>query len=254
MLFDIVIPFGPNEKYLIHEQIKYTKENVIGYNNIYIITYDSTIQVDGCIMIDENIFEFKEFIINYFKQYHGKQNRNMWYYQQLLKLYAGYKIPSILDNYLVIDADVFFLKKTSFFENNKPIFTTSEEYHNPYFIHMNRLNSQFEKVYEKSGICHHMMFNKTYLNEIMQIVENTHNIEFWKAFILLVIEHCNYNIHYLESGASEYELYFNYMIKNYNDKIIIRDLKWQNCSSKEFNNIQHYIVNDYDYISICHHF
>ena len=30
------------------------------------------------------------------------------------------------------------------------------------------------------------------------------------------------------SGASEYEIYFNYMLKNHSDKIKIRELKWMN--------------------------
>jgi hypothetical protein len=253
MLFDIVIPLGPNEIDMIHEQIKYTKQNVIGFNNIYIISYDPTIQIDGCITIDEKIFDFKEFITDYFNQYDGKKNRNMWYYQQLLKLYAGIKIPTILENYLVIDADVFFLKPISFFQDERAIFTISGECHIPYFAHMKRLNEHFDKMFGKSGISHHMMFNKHYINEIIQMVENTHQIEFWKVFILAVLEHYTWKIEFEESGASEYELYFNYMIKNHSDKMLIRNLKWENCS-KRLKNLQNYIENGYDYVSICHYF
>ena len=35
--FDIVIPVGPNDKSIIEQQIKYTKKNIIGYRNIYLI-------------------------------------------------------------------------------------------------------------------------------------------------------------------------------------------------------------------------
>jgi len=35
MLFDIVIPLGPNEVSKMDEQLKYTKENIIGYKYIY---------------------------------------------------------------------------------------------------------------------------------------------------------------------------------------------------------------------------
>ena len=37
--FDIVIPVGPNDKTIIEEQIKFTKKNIIGYRNIYLICY-----------------------------------------------------------------------------------------------------------------------------------------------------------------------------------------------------------------------
>ena len=38
-LFDIVIPLGPDDKSIIEKQIEYTKKNVIGYRNIYLISY-----------------------------------------------------------------------------------------------------------------------------------------------------------------------------------------------------------------------
>ena len=114
--FDIVIPVGPNDKSVIEEQIKYTKKNIIGYRNIYLICYDPSITIDGCITINENIFPFN---IETVAKYHGKLERNGWYLQQLLKLYAGKIIPNILDKYLVIDSDTFFLKPTTFVENNK---------------------------------------------------------------------------------------------------------------------------------------
>jgi hypothetical protein len=122
MSFDIVIPLGPNEITRINEQIQHVKKNVIGYRNIYIISFQPNIIVDGCIIIDERIFEFKKNdIASYFVRYNGKNNRNGWYLQQLLKLYAGFTINGILDNYLVIDADVFFLNKTSFLEKDKSV-------------------------------------------------------------------------------------------------------------------------------------
>lgn len=252
MLFDIVIPLGPNEIKNIAEQIKYIKKNIIGYNKIYIISYNSKILIDDCIIIDEDIFPFsKEFICNYFSKYSGKKNRNGWYLQQLLKLYAGFYISDILENYLVIDADVFFLKKISFFNNDKPIFSTGDEYHLPYFEHMKRLDKCFEKINNKSGICHHMIFNKNYIKEIFDIVETTHQKPFWQVFIYCVEEHKKYHIIVEESGASEYELYFNYMLKYHNDKIFIRDLKWINVSKNSLQNISDYL--DYDYISICNY-
>ena len=86
MSFDIVIPLGPNEISRIQEQIQYTKQHVIGYRNIYIVTCNTSIQLADCIIVDENIFPFKEFIANYFAQHNGKNNRNGWYFQQLIKL------------------------------------------------------------------------------------------------------------------------------------------------------------------------
>lgn len=78
---------------------------MIGYRNIYLISYDPTILIDGCITINENIFPFS---LDTVCKFHGKINRNGWYIQQLFKLYALTTIPDILDTCLVIDSDTFF--------------------------------------------------------------------------------------------------------------------------------------------------
>lgn len=248
-MFDIVIPLGPNERKNIHRQIEYTKKNIVGYRNIYIVTnnYDN-MQIDGCQIIDENIFPFKmSDIANYFTQYNGKHNRNGWYLQQLIKLYASFVIEGILDTYLVVDADVFFLKPIEFYKDFKFIFTTGDEEHNPYFNHMKKLHPSFQKVIKPSGISHHMIFDKKYLKEIFYIVEKLHNKPFWKVFITCVDEHKKYPINIIESGASEYELYFNYMVKNHGDVIEIRKLNWSNqhMSYNLSNN------NNMDYVALC---
>jgi hypothetical protein len=249
MSFDIIIPLGPNEMSNFNEQLIYTKKNVIGYRNIYIVTSNVNLKCDDCIVIDENVFPFKDFISKYFAQYKGKSNRNGWYFQQLIKLYAGVFISDLLENYLIIDADVFFLKPTRFIENNQFLFATGDEEHRPYFEHMSLLDSTFKKYYNKSGICHHMLFNKKYLNEIFNIVEKTHNKPFWVAFIILVNEHLKHNVNCAESGASEYEMYFNYIYNNHKDNIIIRDLKWQNISKHNFK--ENNYNNDNDFVSVC---
>jgi len=254
MLFDIVIPLGPNDVDIIEKQIQYTKKNIIGFRNIYIVTYNTNIQIDGCITIDENIFQFKEFIKNYFAQYNGKNNRNGWYFQQLIKLYAGKFIENILDNYLIVDADVFFLKPTQFIENNKPIFTVGDEHHIPYFKHMNILHNSFQKYCQNSGITHHMMFNKYYLNEMFKLVEDLHSKPFWQVFILSVDEHTKHALSANESGASEYELYFNYMYAYHINDIIVRKLTWTTERRKTINIYSHDLNKlQMDFISLCHY-
>ena len=62
-----------------------------------------------------------------------------------------------------------------------------------------------------------------------------------------VDEHKNYDPKQIESGASEYELYFNYMLIYHKDICTIRQLNWTNKPSN-------YIVNqneNYDFVSIC---
>ena len=104
-IFDIVITVGPNDKDIIYKQIEFTKKNIIGYRNIYLICYDPAINIDGCITINERLFPFSLETVG---NIHGQLDRNGWYLQQLLKLYALMIIPEILDKCLVIDSDTFF--------------------------------------------------------------------------------------------------------------------------------------------------
>jgi len=201
-LFDIVIPIGPNDKNIINEQIQYTKANIIGYRNIYLICFDKSLIIDEYITIQETIFPFS---INTISQIHRKNNRNGWYLQQLLKLYAGIVIPNILEKYLVIDSDTFFLKPTTFIENNKCLYNYGTEYHIPYFEHISRINNSLKRQFDdKYRICHHMIFEIKYIKEIIDKIENIHNDKFYNIFLKIVSSDM-----ILSSGASEYEIYFN---------------------------------------------
>ena len=234
IIFDIVIPVGPNDKDIIIKQIEYTKKNIIGYRNIYLICYDPNIIIDGCITINENIFPFS---LETVSNIHGELNRNGWYLQQLIKLYALITIPGILERCLIIDSDTFFLKPTIFINNNKCLYNYGTEYHRQYFEHMLKMDKDLIKIDKtKSGICHHMMFEKIYINELINKIEKKHNDKFYNVFLKMVTD-------FDGSGASEYEIYFNYMLKNYSNKISIRPLKWINSTS-----INH-INSPYDYIS-----
>ena len=231
-MFDIVIPVGPNDINQINKQLEYTRKNVIGYRNIYIVSYNPKIILDGCIIIDESIFPFT---INDVAKYHGKHSRNGWYLQQLIKLYAGFVIPDILNTYLVIDSDTYFLKPTHFMENSKCLYNPGTEYHIPYFEHMKRLNNTFQRVDRSmSGISHHMIFETKYVKEIFDLVESEHGKTFWIVFLEKVVD-------IYDSGASEYEIYFNYMLWYNPDKIKIRKLNWRNVSDINQNFNQDYV-------------
>jgi len=241
-MFDIIVVVGPKDLNILNKQILNTKRNIVGYRNIYILSYYPFIKVENCIIIPEQIFPFK---LKDISEIHGKNERNGWYLQQLLKLYVSLVIPKILDRYLIIDCDTFFIKPINFIDKltDKELFNIGEEYHEPYFNHMKRLHPSFIKVLQNaSGICHHMLFNRKYILELINIVENYHKNKkpFWKIFL----ENVDINLRKEGgSGASEYEIYFNFMLIYHSDKIKIRELKWKNTNKLED------LYNNYDYIS-----
>ena len=91
-----------------------------------------------------------------------------------------------------------------------------------------------------SGITSHMIFEKKYIKELINLIENNNSCKFYEIFLSNVIQ-SEYNA----AGASEYEIYFNFMLKYHSDKIIIRKLNWGNHGK-----IEKYMYDTYDYVSI----
>jgi hypothetical protein len=237
MDFDIVIPIGPHDISTIATQLEYTKKNIVGYRHIFLVSFDASLIIEGCITIDERIFPFS---LDTVSTFHGKQSRNGWYLQQLLKLYAGLVIPNILEKYLVIDSDTHFLKPTTFVENGKCLYNYGTEYWSGYFIHMHKLHNNLIKVdTAKSGICHHMIFETKYVKELFDFVEKAHGGEIFYNIFLSNVSQDEFE----KCGASEYEIYFNYMLLYHRDVITLRPLKWHN-SNILFTNY------DFDYMSV----
>jgi len=217
--FDIIICVGPKDEDILNEQINFTKNNIIGYRNIYLVCKNKNIKINGCITIDENSFPFN---IETVAKFHGHNDRNGWYLQQLLKLYSVNSINGILDNVLSIDCDTFFIKPVSFFEKSKTLYSFTENLHVPYFTHMYKLNDSFNcNPFYISGIVNYMMFQKNVIDEIISTVENIHKDKFYNVFLKSVD-----NNDYIHSGASEYEIYFNYVLLNHSDKIVLRYLEY----------------------------
>ena len=80
-----------------------------------------------------------------------------------------------------------------------------------------------------------MIFETKYLDEVISKIEKNHKDLFYNVFLKMVIDRNR-------SGASEYEIYFNYMLKYNPTKIKLRKLNWKNVDSLQTNN-------NYDYIS-----
>jgi len=218
--FDVVLIVGPNEIDIIDDVVSHVKLNVEGYNKIYLIS-PIELNIENCISILDSSFPFS---IKDIENIIGYTPRINWIYQQLLKLYCINIIPKCSYNILVIDSDVFMLKKLKFFENDKPIFTVSYEQTIEYHKHSQRLHPSLIRVFHNySGISHHMVFNRFYLSELFQLIEKAHNDSFFNVFLnSLDISKIN------ENCCSEYEIYFNFMAIYHPDKYILRELNWRN--------------------------
>ena len=110
MSYDIVISHGPGDDNILPYTISQIRKFVKGeFRNIYIITHDAELDIFeeevfvGCKVIDEKTFPF---LIQDIDKFIQTPKRNGWYLQQLIKLYASLVIEDMLDDYVVIDADI----------------------------------------------------------------------------------------------------------------------------------------------------
>jgi hypothetical protein len=208
---DVVIPAIARDKDVLELCIESVKKYVKDCRRIIVISSDKL--TDQAEWVSETVFPFtKDQVASALlkeREVDKVPSRTGWYYQQLLKFYAPFVIEGISSNVLIVDSDIVFLKKTVFFDNQEtPIFYTATEYHYPYFAHMDRLLPGLKRVFkDKSGISHHMLFQKSRLEELFELVERYQGLPFWKSFC-----YCVDPVQLPFSGASEYEIYFNFSL------------------------------------------
>ena len=222
MSFDVVIPLGPNDEDIINHCIDSVRKYVWDFRKIYVVAH-RLIELPGVTVIDECIFPFLKGDI----QSYIKRGSAGWYLQKLLKLYSPSVIPDIHTNVVVIDADTVFYKPVKFMNERKFLFNMSNHVHQPYFDHMLRLHSSFTKWKRGvSGIVNIMIINRSIIKEIIDKVEAFHKEPFWKVFMSTLDPE-------EPSSASEYEIYFHYIMKTYPNRVELRPLQYDNSGKRD---------------------
>ena len=242
-LIDLVYPCHKKDTETLVLAIQYAKKNIKNLRNIYVVS--KTKLTDDAIWIGEDIFPFTfQDMIDKI----GNHFRTGWYYAGWIHLHSAMYIPGILDNVLICDADTFFIKPVVFIENGISLFNISfSDGTALYFEHMTKLlNIPPQIKPPMSGVCHHILINKTILKSMMDHVEKKFNKPFWQAWIDVTLEKYNSclpkfenmdNKHRGPGRATSYELYFNYALKFFPDKVKIRKLR-SILSYKEFLNVK----------------
>ncbi len=230
VIFDIVIPVHKKDLAVLEYCIEAAHDKIVGVRRI--ITISKERYTNSAEWFPESQFPFD---MEFVRSYTGGSSG--WYLQQLLKLYAPLVIPDIAENVLILDSDTVFFRKTAMFdEQNRPFYNISKDKkicRKPFDIAVAKhidaifpaiartnLPQEFKKI---SGICHSMMFNRKILLEIFKKVEDLDGSgdKFYKIFL----KHANH-----EHSASEYQIYFNYLLIFHRDEIVIRKLKYKNTA------------------------
>lgn len=257
---DIVIPSAEKDYKMLELAVKQIRENIKNIRRIIVISATKpSFEVEW---FDETLFPFskidvsKALLKNESLDFENDlepcvKNRIHWYLQQLLKFYAPFVIPDISSNVLIIDSDIIFLNPAVFQDKqDHPCFGIGSEYHPSYFGQMKRLLPGLRRRHENySGIVHLMLFQKCVLDDLFSLVESRHKEPFWKAWC-----HCVALEDLAESGGSEYEIYFNFILDRSKDPVTLNVFKWKNESFNDnMEDLELYRREGYHYVA-CHHY
>ena len=217
---DVVIPLGPNDVPIVQKSIDSCRKYIQEIRNIYVISFDRSIQLNDCIVVEEFFRDEVNSIL-------PDPNRNKWYLQQLIKLYAHIYISELSDDYLVIDADTIFHKEMSYRLDGRYWFQIErrpdQDDLETYYTHAKKVHPSLVSPFPGHFFIHHqMIFNRQHLLDLFDLVESHHNNEpFWLVF-------CNeIGDEYYNNGASEYEIYAIFMCIYFPRKLLLRSLPYE---------------------------
>jgi len=245
---DVVIPARKKDLCTLELCIEGVKKNVCNIGRVIVVSKEKL--TNNAEWVREASFPFtledvKNKLAKPKKDYTNAHwmPREGWYYQQLLKLYFFFVIPNLSLNILEVDADVIFLNKVRFTEDETALYAWGTENHLPYFRHMQRLLPQLGKaIKDKSGICHHLLYQHDLIYDLFFLVEEYHKLPFWEAFLYCVDVNDDY-----KSGAGENEMYFSFINKFHIHRIKLRKLKWQNHG--DLSRLEEFKKEGFDFIA-----
>jgi hypothetical protein len=243
-MFDILILSAEKDFNKIKFVYESINKNILNYNKIHCIT---NVPVGEDLQINDIQYHLDEDVLNFdFTIFQGNvRERTGWYKQQYIKLFQNVTIS----DYLVVDSDIFFNRKINIDSDNPSFFFGRDQHHEPYFIFMkNMLN--LEKCYNYSFINEIMFFKREYINSMLKDLNVSSEEFFYKsAKIINTINH--------PSSMSEYELYGNYVTKNFPDSynyVHIKTYLGGKYTTWKDDDILQYMKNfentDYDIISM----
>jgi hypothetical protein len=220
-MFDILITVAEKDFNKLRFVLSSIERNITGFDEVYCI---SNVKIPKnakeCwvnYVLDSEVLDF-----NFQRMTGTIKARQGWYKQQYIKLFQN--VTS--DEYLVVDADVYFNKKIEIIENGKPTFLFgTDQFHPPYFHFMKNM-FDLERVYPFSFINELMYFKRGMIQHILSSIK----VNKYGFFELSVNE---LNKENNASGFSEYELYGNYVTKYFPTLYNYKYIKTYSTAKKE---------------------
>lgn len=212
-MFDVVVPFHPKDSDILPWCVRGIAMNVAAARILVVSQRSEKERVEsiGATWVDEDS------IIDGLRHSSLRHERWGWFFQQLLK-YGAFRVVNT-KHYLVVDADTIFLRRVAFLDNNKPLYCTSTEFHQPYFDTFQQLLG-FAANREWSFTTHHMLYETRLVEEMLQAFRGEGP---WWARVL--------NLSLLKNppgSLNEQETYGHYIKALHPGSFGIRPLSWSN--------------------------
>lgn len=207
MKYDIFLCCAKKDYNKIKYTIKAIKDNVVGYDGIYLCTPTKIdTDIEGVIhYTDREILDINPLVF---------KHRPSWIYQQLLKLFQN---VTKNDYYATIDTDIIINKKLNYFnDEGKPIWYMGwEQNHRPYFEYQEKMFG-FGRVHDHTFVADMNFFNKNIIRELLTRFGYT-----FESFISKSVEIINSTCY-----LAEPELYGSYIHKYHPGMYEYRHLKF----------------------------
>ena len=149
----------------------------------------------------------------------GENSRPGWYYQQFLKLAYAYFCGT--DYFMSWDSDTIPLRRVSMFDaRGKPYFDVKSEYNPGYFKTIKNLFG-LDKIYDRSFISEHMLFDKKLVLEMIYEIEAMDLLgeKFYEKIFHAI------DIDNMKLGFSEFETYGTWMMDRHPEAYAFREWK-----------------------------
>jgi hypothetical protein len=173
----------------------------------------------------------------------GTAARAPWVYQQLLKLGAGDYVEDLTPSYLVVDADVIFLRPVSFDPDalGRFPFSRAFEYHAPYREAYARL------VGEPPGTgfsltAHHMLYDRALMAELHTELAERHGVPWYWAYVDAVDKS-------EQSSISEMDIYGWWVLDRHPELGAVRQLSWRDVRVAPGMLGRAALAPDYDFVA-----
>ncbi len=222
---DVVIPCHEKDIRTLNHVIAGAKQHIKNVRRIIVVS--SARYTDQAEWFDEARYPFSKHDI-FMLAYGGDQatlqdgaRRVCWVYQQLLKLYAPLVIPDIAHNVVILDAETIFLHDVTFVDDQGyGLYCLAEGAFVKFFFHATKtlvpeIKNRFNP---ESGVCHHMLFQRSVMEHLFDNLKKRYNLEPWHAICSIIDKQ--------KILFSEYELYVNYAFLVMKAKVKVRPLRF----------------------------